>query len=146
MTTENEVSLVEHRKVDFEKYAAFVNEVTSFPSKNDDEFIRRINALQEQGVPISRLLTAAVGITAEGGEFTEIVKKVAFQGKELTNDSKLHMVKELGDVMWYITQACIALNISLDHILAQNMVKLLSRYPDGAFDIYYSENRKTGDI
>jgi len=141
MTTE-----VEKQHVDFDKYAAFVNEVTSFPSKNDDEFVRRIQALQEQEVPISRLLTAAVGITAEGGEFTEIVKKIAFQGKELTNDSKLHMVKELGDVMWYVTQACLALNISLDHILAQNMVKLLSRYPEGAFDIYRSENRKEGDI
>lgn len=141
MTTE-----VEKQHVDFDKYAAFVNEVTSFPSKSDDEFVRRIQALQEQEVPISRLLTAAVGITAEGGEFTEIVKKIAFQGKELTNDSKLHMVKELGDVMWYVTQACLALNISLDHILAQNMVKLLSRYPEGAFDIYRSENRKEGDI
>jgi NTP pyrophosphatase (non-canonical NTP hydrolase) len=141
MTTE-----LENKKVDFDKYAAFVNEVTSFPSKNDDEFVRRIQALQEQEVPISRLLTAAVGITAEGGEFTEIVKKIAFQGKELTNDSKLHMVKELGDVMWYITQACLALNVSLDHILAQNMVKLLSRYPEGAFDIYRSENRAEGDI
>jgi len=141
MTTE-----LENKQVDFDKYAAFVNEVTSFPSKSDDEFVRRIQALQEQEVPISRLLTAAVGITAEGGEFTEIVKKIAFQGKELTNDSKLHMVKELGDVMWYITQACLALNVSLDHILAQNMVKLLSRYPEGAFDIYRSENRKDGDI
>lgn len=141
MTTE-----LENKKVDFDKYAAFVNEVTSFPSKSDDEFVRRIQALQEQEVPISRLLTAAVGITAEGGEFTEIVKKIAFQGKELTNDSKLHMVKELGDVMWYITQACLALNVSLDHILAQNMVKLLSRYPEGAFDIYRSENRAEGDI
>lgn len=141
MTTE-----LENKQVDFDKYAAFVNEVTSFPSKSDDEFVRRIQALQEQEVPISRLLTAAVGITAEGGEFTEIVKKIAFQGKELTNDSKLHMVKELGDVMWYITQACLALNVSLDHILAQNMVKLLSRYPEGAFDIYRSENRKEGDI
>ena len=139
MTTE-----LETKRVDFSKYADFVNEVT-IPSKNDDEFIRRINALQEQEVPISRLLTAE-GISAEGGEFTEIVKKIAFQGKELTNDSKLHMVKELGDVMWYVTQACISLNISLDHILAQNMVKLMSRYPEGTFDIYYSENRKEGDI
>ena len=136
----------DNQDVDFIKYAQFVNEVTSIPSKNDDEFIRRIQSLQEQGVPIARLLTAAVGISAEGGEFTEIVKKVAFQGKELTNDNKLHMVKELGDVMWYVTQACISLDVTLDHILAQNMVKLLSRYTGGSFDIYRSENRKTDDI
>lgn len=136
----------DNQEVDFIKYSQFVNEVTSIPSKNDDEFIRRIQDLQEQGVPIARLLTAAVGISAEGGEFTEIVKKVAFQGKELTNDNKLHMVKELGDVMWYVTQACICLDVTLDHILTQNMVKLLSRYPEGSFDIYRSENRKTDDI
>lgn len=136
----------DNQDVDFIKYAQFVNEVTSIPSKNDDEFIRRIQSLQEQGVPIARLLTAAVGISAEGGEFTEIVKKVAFQGKELTNENKLHMVKELGDVMWYVTQACISLDVTLDHILTQNMIKLLSRYPGGSFDIYRSENRKTDDI
>ena len=136
----------EERKVDFTKYASFVNEVTSYPSQKNSEFIRRINDLDEQGIPIARLLTAAIGISAEGGEFTEIVKKVAFQGKDLSADAKLHMIKELGDVMWYITQACIALDVSLDHILAQNMVKLLSRYPEGTFDVYYSENRKEGDI
>lgn len=136
----------EERKVDFTKYASFVNEVTSYPSQKNSEFIRRINDLDEQGIPLARLLTAAIGISAEGGEFTEIVKKVAFQGKDLTADAKLHMIKELGDVMWYITQACIALDVSLDHILAQNMVKLLSRYPEGTFDVYYSENRKEGDI
>ena len=136
----------EERKVDFTKYASFVNEVTSYPSQKNSEFIRRINDLDEKGIPLARLLTAAIGISAEGGEFTEIVKKVAFQGKDLSADAKLHMIKELGDVMWYITQACIALDVSLDHILAQNMVKLLSRYPEGTFDVYYSENRKEGDI
>jgi NTP pyrophosphatase (non-canonical NTP hydrolase) len=136
----------EERKVDFTKYASFVNEVTSYPSQKNSEFIRRINDLDEQGIPLARLLTAAIGISAEGGEFTEIVKKVAFQGKDLSADAKLHMIKELGDVMWYITQACIALDVSLDHILAQNMIKLLSRYPEGTFDVYYSENRKEGDI
>ena len=136
----------EERKVDFTKYASFVNEVTSYPSQKNSEFIRRINDLDEQGIPLARLLTAAIGISAEGGEFSEIVKKVAFQGKDLSADAKLHMIKELGDVMWYITQACIALDVSLDHILAQNMVKLLSRYPEGTFDVYYSENRKEGDI
>jgi len=136
----------DERRVDFSKYAQFVNEVTSFPSQRNDEFIRRINDLEDQGVPISRLLTAAIGISAEGGEFTEIIKKIAFQGKELTADAKLHMIKELGDVMWYVAQACIALDISLDHVLTQNMIKLLSRYPEGTFDVYFSENRQEGDI
>ena len=116
------------------------------PSKSNAEFIRTIEQLDESNVPISRLLTAAVGISAEGGEFTEIVKKIAFQGKQLNPESRIHMVKELGDVMWYITQACLALDVDIEHILKQNMIKLAARYPDGTFDVYFSENRKEGDI
>ena len=100
MTTETET-----RQVDYNKYAEFVNAVTSFPSQSNDEFIKRIEDLNEKNVNIARLLTAAVGISAEGGEFTELVKKIAFQGKELNSDVKLHMIKEMGDVMWYMAQA-----------------------------------------
>ena len=86
------------QSVDYNKYLEFVDGTTSNPSKNTDEFIKRIKDLESKGVDIPRLLTAAVGISAEGGEFSEIVKKIAFQGKELTEDTKTHMVKELGDV------------------------------------------------
>tara|TARA_A100001234_G_C12453174_1_gene311935 strand:- start:181 stop:606 length:426 start_codon:yes stop_codon:yes gene_type:complete len=141
MTTETET-----RQVDYNKYAEFVNAVTSFPSQTNDEFIKRIEDLDGKNVNIARLLTAAVGISAEGGEFTELVKKIAFQGKELNSDVKLHMIKEMGDVMWYMAQACMALDIDLNTVLTQNMVKLMSRYPDGTFDVYFSENRKEGDL
>ena len=133
-------------QVDYNKYLDFVNTTTSFPSKDTDEFIARVRDLQDKGVNIERLLTAAVGITAEGGEFTEIVKKIAFQGKELNSDVKLHMIKEMGDVMWYMAQACMALDVDFNTVLTQNMVKLMSRYPDGTFDVYFSENRKEGDL
>jgi len=95
--------------VDYNKYIDFVDSTTSFPSKDAEEFVARIYDLKEKGVNIERLLTAAVGITAEGGEFTEIVKKIAFQGKELNDDTKTHLVKEMGDVFWYLAQACLAL-------------------------------------
>ena len=129
----------------FDKYTRFVNSVTSTPSKDADAFIYR---LQELGgdVAIQRLLTAAVGISAEGGEFTEIVKKIAFQGKELTEDTKTHMVKELGDVFWYIAQACNALGLDFQTIVVTNMIKLAARYPGGEFDVFQSENRAEGDI
>jgi NTP pyrophosphatase (non-canonical NTP hydrolase) len=132
--------------IDYDKYLEFVNTTTSFPSKDTDEFVNRVKDLQEKGVPIERLLTAAVGITAEGGEFTEIVKKVAFQGKELSPDVKTHLIKELGDVFWYMAQACLALEVDFQTVVVTNMIKLASRYPEGTFDILRSENRKEGDI
>ena len=132
--------------IDYDKYLEFVDAVTSFPSKDTDEFVTRVRDLEAKGVHIERLLTAAVGITAEGGEFTEIVKKIAFQGKELSDDVKTHMVKEMGDVFWYLAQACIALDVDFQTVVMTNMLKLSARYPEGTFDITRSEVRKEGDI
>ena len=106
----------------------------------------RIRDLQTKGVSIERLLTAAIGINAEGGEFLEIVKKIAFQGKEFTAGEKEHLKVELGDVLWYVAQACIALDLSLDDVLARNISKLSARYPEGHFNSYFSENRRIDDI
>ena len=128
----------------FNKYTQFVNSVTSIPSQDSDAFIYR---LQELGgdVAIQRLLTAAVGISAEGGEFMEIVKKIIFQGKPANADNLEHLKIELGDVMWYVAQACMALEIDMDDVLDTNIKKLEKRYEDGHFSEYYSENRKAGD-
>jgi NTP pyrophosphatase (non-canonical NTP hydrolase) len=128
----------------FDKYTQFVNSVTSIPSQDSDAFIYR---LQELGgdVDIQRLLTAAVGISAEGGEFMEIVKKMIFQGKPANADNLEHLKIELGDVMWYVAQACMALEIDMDEVLDTNIKKLEKRYEDGHFSEYYSENRKVGD-
>ena len=128
----------------FNNYTRFVNSVTSQPSKESDAFIYR---LQELGgdVAIQRLLTAAVGISAEGGEFMEIVKKMIFQGKPPSQDNLEHLKIELGDVMWYVAQACMALDESLEDICDRNIDKLSKRYPDGHFSEYYSENRREGD-
>ena len=129
----------------FDKYTQFVNSVTSTASQDSDAFIYR---LQELGgdVAIQRLLTAAVGISAEGGEFMEIVKKVIFQGKPYNEENIHHLKIELGDVLWYVAQACIALDISLDDLCDMNITKLEKRYPEGHFSEFYSENRKSGDL
>ena len=127
------------------KYVKFVNSVTSDESKNGIAFVNRIRDLEESS-DIHRLLTAAVGMSAEGGEFLEIVKKIIFQGKPYNADNIRHLKIELGDVLWYVAQACMALDISLDEITDMNIDKLSKRFPDGHFSEYYSENRKEGDI
>ena len=133
------------KKVDFTKYADFVDGVTSDPSKDYQCFIESISSLNGKGANIERLLTAAVGISAEGGEFMEIVKKIIFQGKPWNDDNREHLVIELGDVCWYVMQACMALGVSLDEVVEGNVDKLKKRYPGGDFDVHYSENRKEGD-
>jgi NTP pyrophosphatase (non-canonical NTP hydrolase) len=132
--------------VDFNKYVDFVGSVTSPASRDTGEFILRVTDLKSQGADIQRLLTAACGITAEGGEFTEIVKKIAFQGKPYTEENIFHMKRELGDILWYIAQACIALDISFEEIAQMNFEKLTARYPEGAFSIERSENRVANDV
>ena len=128
----------------FDKYTRFVNTVTSVASKDSDAFIYR---LQELGgdVAIQRLLTASVGISAESGEFMEIIKKMIFQGKPCNDDNLEHLKIELGDIMWYVAQACMALEVDMDDVLDTNIKKLEKRYPDGHFAEFYSENRQAGD-
>ena len=132
--------------VDPTKYIQFVDEVTSQPSKNHEAFIYRLQELGGQEFPSERLLTASVGMCAEAGEFTEIVKKIIFQGKPVNEENLFHLKRELGDIMWYVAQACIGLDISLDEVLEMNVEKLVARYPGGNFDVHYSENRKEGDV
>jgi|TARA_B100000035_G_scaffold290806_1_gene278192 NTP pyrophosphatase (non-canonical NTP hydrolase) len=134
------------KRVNTDAYLEFVNAVTSTPSKDHEAFIYRLQELEGQDFHAERLLTAAVGACAEAGEFTEIVKKIVFQGKPVNEENMFHMKRELGDIMWYIAQACMALDVSIDEIIAMNVEKLAARYPDGAFDVYYSENRKEGDV
>ena len=133
------------KKVDFDKYALFVDGVTSNPSKNYQSFIESLSALNGKGANINRLTTAAVGISAEGGEFMEIVKKMVFQGKPWNDDNREHLIIELGDVMWYVMQACAALDVSLEDVVAGNVEKLKKRYPGGEFNVYESENRSADD-
>jgi NTP pyrophosphatase (non-canonical NTP hydrolase) len=132
--------------IDLNKYVEFVDTTTSKPSKQYSDFQDRLQELEVQGFPTERLLTAAVGMSAEAGEFTEIVKKIIFQGKPVNQENLFHLKRELGDIMWYVSQACIGLDISLEEVIQMNFEKLSARYPEGAFTIERSENRVEGDL
>jgi len=131
--------------IKFERYEEFVSAVTSDASTNFVDFADRIGELDRQGANIERLLTAGVGINAEGGEFLEIIKKMVFQGKPWNEDNREHLIIELGDVMWYVAQATMALDISFDEVIETNVNKLKKRYPGGEFNVHNSEVRAAGD-
>ena len=128
------------------EYVEFVKKTTSPASSDINVLIDRIKELQDSNANVPHLLTAALGMSAEAGEFTEVVKKIILQGKQYNEENAFHMRRELGDLCWYIAQACLALNISFDEILQMNYEKLTARYPEGTFDVHRSENRKQGDI
>lgn len=132
-------------KINFDRYQEFVSEVTSDCSTNFVDFADRIGELDRKGANIERLLTAGVGINAEGGEFLEIIKKMVFQGKPWNDDNREHLIIELGDIMWYVAQACIALEVDFDNVIVTNVKKLEKRYPGGEFNVFYSENRSEDD-
>ena len=136
-------------QIDLNRYTKFVDAVTSKESNNYDYLHRRIDELRHQTdstLNPSLLLTAAIGLAAEGGEFAEIPKKIFFQGKPFNEDARFHMKRELGDIMWYWINACRALDLDPNDVIAENVNKLESRYPGGNFDAYYSENRKDNDL
>jgi len=136
---------MEKYHVDLNKYQEFVREVTSQESNNTRQLVRKLEELDSK-VNIALLLTGAIGMASEGGELSEIVKKCVFQGKPLNEDTIFHMKRELGDIMWYWINACRALNLDPNDVVAENVHKLEARYPGGSFDVYYSENRKDGDL
>lgn len=134
-------------QVDLNRYSKFVEAVTSEPSNNTEVFIERLKELNDTtDINPALLLTASTGLGSEGGEFQEIVKKMMFQGKPFTEENRFHMKRELGDIIWYWVNACRALNYDPNEVIAENVAKLESRYPGGAFDVHYSENRKAGDL
>ena len=133
--------------VDTEKYLDFVHDVTSTESLDYAALLTRMNKLElEDDCNLSQLLTAALGLGAESGEFTEVVKKIILQGKPYNEDNVFHMKRELGDICWYIAQACMALDTTFDEIIEMNVDKLKKRYPGGEFNVHQSENRKEGDL
>ena len=140
---------VNMNKIDLAQYSKFVGAVTSLESSNYDYLHRRINELRDTHGPElnpSLLLTAVIGMTAEAGEFAEVPKKIFFQGKPYNEEAQFHMKRELGDIFWYWINACRALNLDPNEVIAENIKKLQSRYPNGAFESFFSENRKEGDL
>lgn len=135
------------KQIDLTKYLDFVGEVTSKESNYPADFVARVNEINNTTtINPALLLTAAMGLAAEGGEFVEIPKKILFQGKPVNEENIFHMKRELGDIMWYWINACRALNLDPNDVIAENVKKLEARYPGGSFDAHYSENRQDGDL
>jgi|TARA_B110000977_G_scaffold191138_1_gene262862 NTP pyrophosphatase (non-canonical NTP hydrolase) len=127
-------------------YAKFVDTTTSNESKNFMAFINSTSKLEaHDNINVPRVMTSAIGMLAESGEFTEVLKKMVFQGKEFNEDNRFHMKRELGDILWYWIQGCIALGYTPDEVMDENIKKLEARYPNG-FEVARSETREKGDI
>ena len=133
------------QQIDLNRYTEFVSVVTSTESNDTEALINRMREL-DKDTNIALLTTAAIGLASEGGEFNEIVKKMLFQGKPFNEDNRFHLMRELGDIIWYWTNACRALGYDPNEVVAENVRKLESRYPGGKFDAWYSENRMDGDL
>jgi NTP pyrophosphatase (non-canonical NTP hydrolase) len=133
--------------IDTNKYIEFVRQTTSPASSDYAALLTRLTDLESNDdADVPRLMTAAFGISAEAGEFTEVIKKIFLQGKPYNDDNVFHLKRELGDICWYIAQACMALDTTFEEVLQMNYEKLSARYPEGTFDIFRSENRVEGDL
>ena len=136
-------------QVDLNKYKEFVKEVTSNESLSSMQMYNRmidIEATSGGKLNMASLMTGAIGLSSEGGEFAEIVKKCIFQGKPMDDETVFHCKRELGDIMWYWISSCRALGLDPNEVIEENVNKLKARYPGGEFDVHYSENRKEGDL
>jgi NTP pyrophosphatase (non-canonical NTP hydrolase) len=140
-------TMTETKVIDTNKYIEFVRQTTSPASSDFAQLLARLTELETAGdADTPRLLTAALGMSAEAGEFTEVIKKIILQGKPYNEENIFHLKRELGDICWYLAQAFMALDTNFEEILEMNFEKLSARYPDGAFDVYRSENRVEGDV
>jgi NTP pyrophosphatase (non-canonical NTP hydrolase) len=140
-------TMTENKVIDTNKYIEFVRQTTSPASSDFAALLTRLTELEASAdADVPRLMTAAFGISAEAGEFTEVIKKIFLQGKPYNEDNVFHLKRELGDICWYIAQACMALDTTFEEVLQMNYEKLSARYPEGTFDVYSSENRVEGDI
>ena len=109
----------------FTTYTDFVTKVTSDPSINLEDLKKSFEEIEKNSdIKTPRLLTAALGLGSETGEFVEIVKKMFLQGKPPSEDNIFHMKRELGDIMWYWVTACAALNLDPYEVISENQEKL----------------------
>ena len=130
----------------FTTYTDFVTKVTSDPSIELDALKKSFDEIEKKsGIKTPRLLTAALGLGSETGEFVEIVKKMFLQGKPPSDDNIFHMKRELGDIMWYWVTACASLGLDPYEVISENQEKLAARYGE-KFEVQRSEIRKDGDL
>ena len=140
-------NMTDKKVIDSDKYIEFVRQTTSPASSDFTQLLARMTELEvTYDADVSRLMTAAFGVSAEAGELAEIIKKIFLQGKPYNEDNVLHMKKEAGDILWYMSQLCIALDTTFEELMEINYQKLSARYPEGSFSVYKSENRVEGDL
>lgn len=145
-----------NKQIDFNNYSKFVKAVTSQESNDLTTFMNRldiidgnydfVNNIHGPNVNVPLMLTGAMGLCSETGELMEIVKKVVFQGKSLNIETHYHMMREMGDIIWYWINMCRALELDPNVVIEENIKKLESRYPGGKFDVHNSEHRKQNDL
>ena len=127
-------------------YGDFVTKVTSKPSLNQSSLDERMKEIDSSSdIKSARLITAALGLGSETGEFVEIVKKIFLQGKPANEDNIFHMKRELCDIMWYWVTAGMALKLDPYEVIKENQDKLEARYGE-KFKVDRSEHRKDGDL
>ena len=130
----------------FSTYGDFVKKVTSEPSLDLDVLKQSLEDVENKSpIESARLMTAALGLGSETGEFVEIVKKMFLQGKPPSEENIFHMKRELGDIMWYWITACSALDLDPFEVIKENQDKLEARYGE-KFEVQRSEVRKEGDL
>jgi len=130
----------------FDTYCDFVTKVTSDPSLDIEALKNSLESIQNNSdIDVPRLMTAALGLSSEGGEFVEIIKKMFLQGKPADKDNIFHMKRELGDIMWYWVTACMSLGLDPVEVITENQKKLEARYGE-QFTIDQSEVRAEGDL
>ena len=139
-------SVTADEQATFDEYGKFVQSTTSKESLHTETLVDRLMDLYvKHDAEFSQLLTASIGMQAESGEFSEVIKKIIFQGKQFTEEERFHLMRELGDVLWYWVQGCTALGYTPQQVMEENIKKLESRYPNG-FEVVRSEVRAKGDI
>ena len=130
----------------FDTYCNFVTKVTSDPSLDIEALKASLEVTHYNSeIDVPRLMTAALGLSSEGGEFIEIVKKIFLQGKPANQDNIFHMKRELGDIMWYWVTACMSLSLDPVEVILENLKKLEARYGE-QFTTGQSEVRAKDDL
>lgn len=126
----------------FITYCNYVDSVTSETSRQDSLFAERMQELSKLlNGNFARFDNAVTGLAGETGEVADVWKKIKFMGLEYNDETRDKLVKELGDVCWYLMSAATALGVPLEEIINQNIEKLKSRHPHG-FSSAYMQHKK----
>ncbi len=127
-------------KVFFEDYKDFIYSVTADVSKSDELFEQRFKLLSEKlKGRYSRMDNSIAGLAGEAGEVADMWKKIKFHSLEYNDETREKLIKELGDICWYLFSVADVLDISVEEIINKNIAKLKARHAHG-FSPEYMKN------